>query len=92
MTEQITDFDTSEMLDTPEVRNAYLQNALDSGDPDLFLMAVGNVAKAEGLSAIADRSGLTRASLYKAIKPGAKPRFDTIARIIRASGAEIRIA
>lgn len=89
MTEQITDFDASEYLDNSATRAAYLQQALDTCDMDLFLSALGDVAKAEGMTAIAKRSGLTRASLYKAVLPGAKPRFDTVAKIARALGLPV---
>ena len=66
-------FDTSAFLDDDEVIAEYLTAALEDRDPDVFLTAVGQVAKARGLASIAARSGLGRESLYKALAPGAKP-------------------
>ena len=57
---------------------AYLTAALEDGNSDVFLAAVGHVAKARGMTAIAERAGLGRESLYKALAPGAKPRYETV--------------
>jgi len=79
-------FDSSSYLDSEEAINAYLNEILSENDPDLFLMAIGNIAKARGLAKVAADSGLGRESLYKAFAPGAKPRYDTVYKVIQALG------
>ena len=61
---------------------------LESGDPDLLLLALGDIARARGMAQIAKGTGLGRQSLYKALAPGAKPRFDTILKVARALGVK----
>ena len=70
----MSEFDPSAFLDDDEVVAEYLTAALEDANPDAFLAAVGHVAKARGMSAIAEGAGLGRESLYKALAPGAKPR------------------
>jgi probable addiction module antidote protein len=69
----------------------YLSVALNNPDPDAFLDAVRDVAKAQGISTVAQNAGLGRESLYKALKPGAKPRFETIRRLLTALDVKIEI-
>ena len=66
--------------------------ALEDENPDVFLAAVGNVAKARGMSAIAERTGLGRESLYKAMAPGAKPRYDTVLKVLHSLGVKISVS
>ncbi len=84
-------FDASDYLDDEETIAEYLSVALEDPDPDAFLVAVRDVAKARGISAVADNAGLGRESLYKALKPGAKPRFDTIRRLLGALGVKFDV-
>lgn len=81
---RITDFDPATYLDNDEVIAEYLTAVLEEDDPDLLLTALANVAKARGMTQIAKDTGLGRESLYKALAPGAKPRFDTILKILRS--------
>ncbi len=74
---KVKPFDTSAFLDDEEVVAEYLTAALEDANPDVFLAAVGQVAKARGMSVVAENTGLGRESLYKALTPGAKPRYDT---------------
>ena len=67
----------------------HLSQVLADGDTDELIRAVGYVAKARGMAQIAKDSGLGRASLYKAFAPGAKPRFDTVVKVMRAMGVEL---
>jgi probable addiction module antidote protein len=87
----IAPFDASDYLDNEETIAEYLSTALENPDPDAFLIAVRDVAKARGISAIAENAGLGRESLYKALKPGAKPRFDTIRRLLVALGVKFDV-
>ena len=84
-------FDASDYLDSEEVIAEYLTVALEDADPDAFLMAVRDVAKARGIATIAENAGLGRESLYKALRPGAQPRFDTVRRLLDALGVKLGV-
>jgi probable addiction module antidote protein len=81
-------FDTSAFLDDDDVVAEYLAAALEDVNPDVFLAAVGQVAKARGMSAIAESTGLGRESLYKALTLGAKPRYDTVRKVLQGLGVK----
>lgn len=85
-------FDVAEYLDDPEVIALYLSDAAADPDPDMFIVALGNVARAVGISSIAAKSGLGRESLYKSLSPGAQPRLDTVRRITSAFGLTLQFA
>jgi probable addiction module antidote protein len=89
---RVTEFDPSAFLDDDEVVAEYLTAALEDENPDVFLAAVGNVAKARGMSAIAERSGLGRESLYKALASGAKPRYDTVLKVLQSLGVKLSVS
>ena len=82
-------FDISAFLDDDEVIAEYLTAALEDCDPDVFLTAISQVAKARGIASIAARSGLGRESLYKAHAPGAKPRYDTVLKVLQCLGVKV---
>ncbi|MDQ7057598.1 MAG: putative addiction module antidote protein [Ghiorsea sp.] len=63
---------------------------LEDGDPDLLLAALGDIAKAKGMSKLASETGLGRESLYKALSLGAKPRYDTILKVMRGLDIHLR--
>jgi len=84
-------FDASDYLDSEEVITEYLTVALEDPDPDAFLMAVRDVAKARGIATIAASAGLGRESLYKTLKPGAQPRFETVRRLLDALGVRLGV-
>jgi probable addiction module antidote protein len=90
--EKISRFDAADYLDNEEIIAEYLTAALEDENPDVFLVAIGDVAKARGMSAIAQSSGLGRESLYKALAPGAKPRYDTILKVLRSLGVKLTVA
>jgi probable addiction module antidote protein len=85
-----TEFDAASYLDSEEMIAEYLNQALASGDTDLLLTAIGDVAKARGMAQIARDTGLGRESLYKAFAVGAKPRFETILKVLTALGVQMR--
>ncbi|MFV3330443.1 addiction module antidote protein [Pseudomonas sp. NY15437] len=87
---ELSDFDTSQHLDNEEVIAEYLSQVLADGDSDELLLAIGNIAKARGMTRIANDSGLGRESLYKVFAPGAKPRFETVMKVMRALGVELQ--
>lgn len=88
---KLKEFDPSAYLDDDEVIAEYLTAALEAGDPDVFLAAIGHVAKARGMSAIASSTGLGRESLYKAFSPGAKPRYDTVLKVLQSLGVKLQV-
>ena len=88
---KLRDFDPSEYLDDDEVIAEFLSAALENPNPEVFLSAVGDVAKARGMSTIAERTGLGRESLYKAFAPGAKPRYDTVLKVLQSLGVRLRV-
>jgi len=82
-------FDAADYLDNDEVIAEYLNAALEDPNPDVFLIAIADVAKARGMSQLAKDTGLGRESLYKALAPGAKPRYDTVLKLLPALGAQL---
>ena len=90
--ERVTDFDVSEYLQDESTIAAYLSAILEDDDPQLLLAAIGDIAKAKGMSKIASDAGLGRESLYKALNSEAKPRFDTILKVLHALGVNLSIS
>jgi probable addiction module antidote protein len=84
-----TPFDVADYLDNEETVAAYLSAALEDPDPDAFLVAVKAVARARGMTQLAKDYGLGRESLYKALSPGAKPRYETVMKVVRAQGGNL---
>ena len=81
-----TRFDAAAYLDTEERQVAYVTAALESGDADFARDALGLVARARGMSAIAKTAGLNRESLYKALGESGNPEFSTVMGVVRALG------
>jgi probable addiction module antidote protein len=84
-------FDAAAYLDNDEVVAEYLSAAAEDPNPDVFLAALGDVAKARGMAQIARDAGLGRESLYKALSAGAHPRFETINAVLHALGVNLAI-
>ena len=82
-------FDAADYLNDEETIAAYLTAALEDPNPDVFLAAVRDVARARGMAQLAKDAGLGRESLYKALTPGAKPRYDTMLTLLHALGVKI---
>ena len=87
----IAPFDASDYLDSEETIVEYLSAALENPDADAFLVAIRDIAKAQGISTVAANAGLGRESLYKVLKPGAQPRFDTVRRLLVALGVRLDV-
>ena len=87
---KFTPFDAADYLDNDETIAAYLTAALEDEDPDIFLVAVKDIARARGMTQLAKDTGLGRESLYKALAPGAKPRYDTLLKVVRALGISLQ--
>lgn len=84
-------WDASEYLDSPEMIREYLNAAFETGDEELILMAIGNIAKARGMSEIACKTGLSRQNLYKALSSGGSPKFGTIQKVVDALGCKLAV-
>lgn len=86
----LTTFDVSQYLDSKEMIAEYLSQVLEDGDMDELLEAIGNIAKAKGMTQIAKDTGLGRESLYKTFQNGAKPRFETIMKVLDSFGVKLK--
>jgi probable addiction module antidote protein len=85
----LPEFDLAEQLKTEEDIAAYLTMVIDEGDMAELAHALGVAARARGMSDVAKASGITREALYKALRPDASPRFDTISRVCAALGVRL---
>lgn len=83
-------FDAADYLDSDEAVAEYLTTALEDPDPDMFLTAIKDVARARGMAQLARDTGLGRESLYKALSAGAKPRYDTVLKVLSALGVRLQ--
>jgi probable addiction module antidote protein len=86
---ELAEFDPSKYLDDDEAIADYIRLAIEDGDPGLLASALGDVARARGMTQVAQAAGLTREVLYKALRPEAHPRFDIIQRVCRALGIKL---
>lgn len=86
---KLAPFDAADYLDSEETIAEYLTAALEDPDPEMFLVAVRTVARARGMTQLAKDAGLGRESLYKALAPGAKPRYDTVLKLVHALGINL---
>ena len=88
---ETTKFDIADYLDSNEMIAEYLNAVLAEGDDAEVIAAIGHIAKSIGMSKIAQETGLSRPSLYKALSEGSKPQFDTIMKVLRAIGGQLQI-
>lgn len=88
---ETTKWDTADILDSPEMIAAYIDAALEDGDPALIAAALGNVARAKGMSKIAKKTGVTREGLYKALSADGDPRLTTFLGVIKSLGLHISV-
>ena len=89
MATHIAPFDAADYLADAQTIAEYLTAALEDPNPDVFLTAVRDVARARGMAQLAKDAGLGRESLYKALTPGAKPRYDTVLKLLNALGVRL---
>lgn len=85
-------FDAADYLDSDEIIAEFLSAALEDENPEVFLAAISAVAKARGMTEVANSTGLGRESLYKALAPGAKPRYDTILKVLHGLGVKLTVS
>lgn len=94
MTEKIRiadlpEFDITEHLEDDQAIAEYLTLVIEENDPALLAAALGDAARARGMTEIAKASGIAREALYKALRPESQPRFDTINRVCHALGVKL---
>ena len=87
--DELPEFDAAKYLDSEEAVAAYLTDILEANDAGLLAAALGDIARARGMSGIAEAAGITREALYKALRPGSAPRFDTVNRVCTALGVRL---
>jgi probable addiction module antidote protein len=85
----LPDFDVTEYLEDDQAIAEYLTIVLEEDDPALLAAALGDIARARGMTEIAKASGLAREALYKALREDAHPRFETVSRVCRALGVKL---
>jgi probable addiction module antidote protein len=84
-------WDITRYLDSDEAIAAYVEAALEEDDPALLAAALGDVARAKGMTQIARETGLGRESLYKALSPEGNPEFGTVQKVMRSLGLKIHV-
>ena len=84
-------FDVADYLDNNEIIAEYLNTVLEEGDDSAIITALGTIAKAIGMTKIAEETGLSRPSLYKALSIGSKPQFSTIMKVLKAVGGQLKV-
>ena len=89
MKPKTTPFDATRYLVDNEAVAAYLSDMMEDGDSSVLAAALGDIARARGMTQIAQDAGIGREALYKALRPDAKPRFDTINRVCQALGVRL---
>jgi probable addiction module antidote protein len=85
-----TQWDPSEYLDSPKAIAAYLEAAFEDGDPALIAAALGDIARAMGMTDLASRAGVTREALYEALSPTGDPRLSTFLGVMKALGIKLK--
>ena len=90
--EDLPDFDVVDYLEDAQAIAEYLTVVLEDGDPSLLIAALGDIARAKGMSQIARDAGLGRESLYKALSAGGNPEFATIMKVVGALGLQLHAA
>jgi probable addiction module antidote protein len=88
---RISKFEAAEYLKSETPIREFLTAAMEDPNPDVFLAALREAAKAHGIAALAERSGLGRESLYKTLTPGSKPRYETICKLMDALGVKLTV-
>lgn len=86
---QLPEFDAAEYLNSKEDVATYLTSVLEENDPALLAAALGDIARARGMAQVAKDSCIAHEALYKALRPGSEPRFETISRVCAALGVRL---
>ena len=84
-------WDAAEYLDSPEIIREYLKISFEEGNSEQLMMALGQVARSQGITEIARKTNLSRQNLYKALSEGGSPKFETVKKVIEALGCKLAI-
>lgn len=84
-------YDSADYIDTPEAAAAYLEAALEDGDPQIIASTLGDIARSKGMAMIADKTGLAREALYKSLSADGNPRLTTLVSVLKAMGLRLSI-
>ena len=85
-------WDPTGRLSAPEAQTAYLEAAFEDGDPDLIVAAIGDIARARGMSSVAGSASVSREAIYKAFRPGGNPTLATLASVMKALGYRLSVS
>ncbi|MDX2239036.1 MAG: putative addiction module antidote protein [Hyphomonadaceae bacterium] len=85
-------YDSADYIDTPEAAAAFLEAALEDGDPQIIAATLGDIARSQGMAQIAERAGLTREALYKSLSVDGNPRLTTLLSVLKAMGLRLSVA
>jgi probable addiction module antidote protein len=91
MATKIRPYDASEYLENEEDIKAYLEAVLEDNDPELLYMALGNIARARGMTQIAKEAGVTREALYRSLSETGNPAYSTVSKVINAFGFDLTL-
>jgi probable addiction module antidote protein len=89
---ETTKWDLAEHLDSEERITLFLEAVFEDGDPRVIAAAIGEIAKARGMSQVARQAGLSRESLYKALSENGNPEFATVLRVVKALGFDLTVS
>ena len=92
MKTKLYDWNVTDALKTPEARASYIEAAIEENDPEFLTVALGDVAKAEGMTKVARKAKVTRENLYRAFSPGGNPTMATVMRVLDALGLRICVS
>lgn len=88
---ETTKFDVQDHLATPEERAAYIEAAIETDDPSFIAMALGDIAKARGVTLFAEETGLSRETIYKTFREGGNPTLATLGKVTKAMGLRLSV-
>ena len=89
-TDKTRGFDIANYLTSQELITEYINQVLADGDTDELLEAIGHIARARSMTRVAKETGLQRESLYKSLKAGANPKFDTVVKVLNSFGVKLQ--
>lgn len=84
-------WDVAEHLDGPDAIAAYLEAAFEDGDTQVIAAAIGDVARARGMTSLSEQTGLSRESLYRALSEDGNPAFGTVVKVLQALGVRLEV-
>jgi probable addiction module antidote protein len=87
----IAKWDTAELLTTPERVAAYLEVVLEDNDPELLKSALNDIARSKGMAEIAEKAGVNRQALYRALSPEGNPSLSTLIGVVKALGLKLHV-